>query len=307
MLKFFSLPILLAFALGYQFPYIALNLSQFAFIILFLMMTSMAIDLEWSIVKKLASNKKEIAFGLFFQFLFFPLFQWLLARHFINDKSLLYGTFLASLCPVAIVAPSFSKMFNADEELSILLVIISMFLFPLALYVAMILTNNSLHLSPILIDMIILVFFPVFLGLVLKWLDKNFFQNNMIKFWKQIAAEFNMFSIAFLAFIYFGASVAKINLNYTSWTEILGVLGIIFFQDFGVYFLSKWLMRKFFSEEKAMALCISISMKNMAVSGAILLFYDPKASLASAVGFLIHAIFFNFLVIHKPKKVVLDN
>ena len=108
-----------------------------------------------------------------------------------------------------------------------------------------------------------------------------------------------MLAIAFLAFIYLGASVSKLNLNYTPWYELAAVLIVIFFQDFGVYFISRLMMNRLFEKEKAEALSVSLSMKNLAVSGAILLFYDPKASLASALGFFVHALFFNYLALKK--------
>ncbi|MBC7539166.1 MAG: hypothetical protein H7281_10115 [Bacteriovorax sp.] len=302
MLNFFGLPILIAFALGYYFPYVALALSPYAFIVLFLMMTSSALDIKWSILKNIVSNKKEIIVGLFFLFLFFPLLQWFLAKVLVREESLFYGTLLASLCPVAIVAPNFSKMHNGDEDLSFLLMIASMIFFPVAVFFALNLTHQTLHLRPIIIDMLILIFFPILLGEIIKWIDQKFFSQKLTTRWRKIAAEFNMLAIAFLAFIYLGASVSKLNLSYTPWKELFGVFVIILFQDFGVYFLARWIMRQFFSEEKAQALTISLSMKNLAVSGAILLFYDPKASLASAMGFFTHALFFNFLVINKPKK-----
>jgi len=110
-----------------------------------------------------------------------------------------------------------------------------------------------------------------------------------------------MLAIAVLAFIYLGASVSKLNLNYTSGKELAGVMVILFFQDFGVYFLSKIILNQLFESDKAESLAVSLSMKNLAVSGAILLFYDPKASLASALGFFVHALFFNFLAVKKSK------
>ncbi|MGZ3787213.1 MAG: bile acid:sodium symporter [Bacteriovorax sp.] len=301
MLKFFGLPILLAFVLGYYFPYAALALSPYAFIVLFLMMTSSALDMKWTILKKIVTYKAELLVGLFFLFLFFPLMQWFIARLLVPEKSLFYGTLLASVCPVAIVAPGFTKIHKGDEDLSFLLMIFSMFLFPLMVFFALTMTHQTMHLRPIVIDMVILIFFPLIIGEVIKWLDKKFFHQKIIAGWKRVDAEFNMLAIAFLAFIYLGASVSKINVSYTPWIELLGVLVVIFFQDFGVYFLGQLLMRALFSKERANTVTISISMKNLAVSGAILLFYDPKASLASALGFFVHALFFNFLVIKGPK------
>lgn len=301
MLNFFGLPILIAFGLGYYFPYTALALSPYAFIVLFLMMTSSALDIKWAILKKIAANKLEIAVGLFFLFVFFPMLQWFLARALVTEESLFYGTLLASLCPVAIVAPGFTRMHKGDEDLSFLLMIASMVFFPIFVWLALHFTHHTMHIRPIIIDMMILIFFPLLLGEIVKRIDQKFCKEKILTYWKKIAAEFNMLAIAFLAFIYLGASVSKLNLSYTPWAELIGVLIVIMFQDFGVYYLCRFIAREFFDEDKAQALTISLSMKNLAVSGAILLIYDPKASLASAMGFFVHALFFNFLVITKPK------
>lgn len=302
MINFFGLPILMAFGLGYYFPYVALSMSPYAFIVLFLMMTSSALNMNWLILKKIPHYKTELIVGLFFLFLFFPLMQWLLSKTLIAEESLFYGTMLASLCPVAIVAPGFTQMHKGDEDLAFLLMIFSMIFFPLIVFGALNLTHQTMHIRPIIIDMLILIFFPLIIGEIIKWFDAKFLRQSVINKWRGISAEFNMFAIAFLAFIYLGASVSKLNLSYTPWKELLGVLVIIFFQDFGVYFIAKFLMNALFEKEKAEALCISLSMKNLAVSGAILLFYDPKASLASALGFFVHALFFNFLAIKKTKS-----
>jgi predicted Na+-dependent transporter len=298
MIKFFGLPILIAFFLGYLIPYSALALSPYAFIILFLMMTSSTVDSDWSSVFRIREYRFELIAGLFFLFFFFPLLQWFPARYLIREESLFYGATLASLCPVAIVAPNFTKIQKGDEVLSFLLMIASMIFFPFIVWLALSLTNQTLHLKPIIIDMALLVLLPLIASALLKMIDKKF---PFLHKWKKISAEFNMFSIAVLAFIYLGASVSKLNLSYTPKVELVSVLGIIFFQDFGIYFISRLVFTRLFDDEKAEALAVSLSMKNLAVSGAILLFYDPKASLASALGFFVHALFFNFLAVKKTK------
>jgi predicted Na+-dependent transporter len=266
------------------------------------MMTSSALDIKWTILKKIPVYKNELTFGIFFLFMFFPLIQWFLAKILISEESLFYGTLLASLCPIAIVAPFFTKMHKADDELSFLLMIFSMLLFPIFVYIALIVTPQSMLLRPIIFDMLILIIFPLLFGEIIKWIDHKFIEDKIIANWRKFSAEFNMLAISFLAFVYFGASLSKLNISYTPWREMGAVFLVILFQDFGVYFLARKLTRQFFTKERSEGLTISISMKNFAVSGAILLFYDPKASLASALGFFVHALFYNYLIIKKPKN-----
>lgn len=298
MIKFFGLPILIAFVLGYLIPYTALAIAPYAFIILFLMMTSSTLELNWNSLKNIGHYKSELLAGLFFLFFFFPLMQWFPAHFLIREESLFYGATLASLCPVAIVAPNFTRLHKGDETLAFIFMVLSMIFFPFMVWFALSLTRQTLHLRPIIIEMAMLVFFPLLTAFLLQLLDRKF---SFLAPWKKISAEFNMFAIAFLAFIYLGASVSKLNLSYTPAAELCAVLAVIFFQDFGVYFLSRWLMGRLFEREQAEALAISLGMKNLAVSGAILLFYDPKASLASALGFFVHALFFNYLAVKKVK------
>ena len=287
MIKFFGLPIACAFVAGIFFPYVALNLSSFAFAILFLMMIFAWFEVKMSTLKNAWDYKAEIGVGLFFHFLYFPLMQWLIASYTISDQSFRTGLLLASLCPVAIVAPQFSRMHKASATLSYIFMLITMLLFPLTITLF-----EAIHMRPLIIDMAILIFAPAFVGITLK----NFFPRLTDGIQKR-ASLINMVGISFLAFTYMGASVAKLNTNYIPWKDYTFVTLLIIFQDFGIYFIACYLFDKIFNQENATALAISISMKNFALSGAILLFYDPKASLASAIGFLVHALFFNFLAI----------
>lgn len=296
MVKFFGIPILLAFFLGFYFPFTALSLSPYAFVILFFMMMTSVLDFRWTVIKKVGTYKTEILVGLFFLFLFFPLFQWFFAKALIVESSLFFGVIFASICPIALVAPQFTKMHKGDEDLSVILMMLSMALFPIMTMTLLQFSERSVHIRPIFVDMCLLLFVPVFLSELIKKLDVLFFKETLIPVWRSRAGEINMISIAMLTFIYLGASVSKINLNYTPWSELFAVAAIVFFQDFGVYFLASFITKKLFSPAQAKALSISIAMKNLALSGTVLLFYDPKASLASAIGFVAHAFFFNFLI-----------
>ena len=287
MIKFFGLPIACAFIAGIFFPYVALNLSSFAFAILFLMMIFAWFEVKLSTLKNALDYKAEIGVGLFFHFIYFPLMQWLIASYTITDQSFRMGLLLASLCPVAIVAPQFSRMHQASATLSYIFMLITMLLFPFTIYMF-----EAIHLRPLIIDMAILIIAPAIVGITLK----TFFPKLTSGIQKR-ASLINMVGISFLAFTYMGASVAKLNTNYIPWKDYTFVTLLVIFQDFGIYFIARFLFGKIFNRENADALAISIGMKNFALAGGLLLFYDPKASLASAIGFLVHAFFFNYLAL----------
>lgn len=292
MIKFFGLPIIIALGIGYLLPYYGLKLSPYAFIVLFLMMTFSSLDIKWSYLKKTLEYKKELTIGLFLLFLFFPLAQWFLAKLFLTDESFILGTVFSSLCPIALVAPNFAKLHKSDEPLTYLFMIFSMLIFPFILFPL----NQSPQFKAVLIDALLLVFFPILIASSLNLL----LPRLSIKL-KKIATEFNMFAIAFLAFIYLGSSISKLNLEYTPIKEIFGIITVLAFQDFGVYFLARFILGNIFEAKIANALAISLSMKNIAVAGGVLLFIDPKASMASALGFLVHAALFSFIATQAPR------
>jgi predicted Na+-dependent transporter len=188
-------------------------------------------------------------------------------------------------------------MFTAHKKgnvaLAFLFMITTTILFPVfyALHIVLFKTQGmDIKLGPVFLDAFLLITVPIVIAVIVK----KFFSKTKPALAK-ITPNFNMFAIAFFAFVYFGASTSKLNLYYTPISELVAIVVIILFQDFGTYFLSKWFFAKIFSEEDAKTLSISLGMKNFAITGGLLLFYDPKASLASAIGFFIHSLYFSFL------------
>lgn len=295
--KYLGIPIIVAFILGYRYPFVALDLSKYAFYSLIVMMTLALLPVSLSNFKEIKLKKREISFTILSLYLFTPLVQWLLCKLFIKDSALFYGTFFASLCPIAIVAPQFTRQHDGNAQLSTITLILSLILFPfISLIYLSKLTDNSIsiQLKPLFIDMLIVTFLPMIISIVLNAVIPKLKEQI-----KPFAFPINMLLIAFMSFAYFGASMSKINVAYTPTKEIVAIIFILLFQDFITYILSKRFFPMAFNQADSDAMAISISMKNVAMCGAILLFYDPKASLASALGFLIHALFYSYLLIKK--------
>jgi hypothetical protein len=76
---------------------------------------------------------------------------------------------------------------------------------------------------------------------------------------------------------------------------IVKLFALAFFQDFGVFFLARIAFCRWLAPAAANGLIVSLSMKNVAIAAGILLFYDPRASLAPALVFIAHACLFSFL------------
>lgn len=295
--KYLGFPILVAFLLGYQFPFVALDLSKYAFYSLIIMMTLALLPLKFSNFFEIKDKKREIVFTILTLYIFTPLIQWILCKTLINDSALFYGTFFASLCPIAIVAPQFTKQHDGNVQLSTITLIISLILFPFVslIYLSK-LTDNAIaiQLKPLFIDMLIVTFLPMVIAQII-----NFFLPHLKDKIRPFAFPINMLLIAFMSFAYFGASMSKLSIAYTPIREIFSIVLILLIQDFVTYFTSKRFFAMTFNQKDSRAMAISISMKNVAMCGAVLLFYDPKASLASALGFLVHAIFYSYLLNRK--------
>jgi predicted Na+-dependent transporter len=292
--KYLGIPIIVAFLLGYKFPFVALDLSKYAFYSLIIMMTLALLSVSLSSFKDLKKVKKEIFFTILTLYIFTPLIQWILCKLLIKDSALFYGTFFASLCPIAIVAPQFTKQHEGNAQLSTITLIISLVLFPfISLFYLSKFTDHAIaiQLKPLFIDMLIVTFLPILIATLINYVIPS--SKDKIK---KFSFPVNMLLIAFMSFAYFGASMSKLSIAYTPLKEIFSIVLILLIQDFVTYFAAKKFFKIIFSQAETTAIAISISMKNVAMCGAVLLFYDPKASLASALGFLIHALFYSYLL-----------
>jgi len=292
--KIFGLPILLAIGCGLLFPYQAIVMARFSFVFLFLLMVWAGFIIDWDKLVGLKTRWREIVVGLFFLFVFFPVLQFVLARFLLSDRQLLLGLAFASLTPVALVAPFFTRLVKGDCELAFLLVIVSTFLCPLItpfMLEVLQVSHSSMHFLPLTKYMLLLVTTP----LVLSFLVSRYLRGIKKRIGR-FSSLLNVTCLSLLIFSLFGTAASRISLNYFSQSTLLTLLFLAFFQDFGVLFLSRTLGH-FFPLETFRTWIVCLSMKNVAISAGILLFYDPRASLPPALVFLAHAFLFNFLAL----------
>ena len=130
MAKLFGLPIVAAIIAGILFPYAALSLLPFGFVFLFILMLLSGFSIDWYKLSATLHHPVQLLVGLFLIFLFFPFLQLLLARLLLTDSQFIMGIVFASLMPVALVAPFFTRQLDGDEELAFLLMVLSMLLAP---------------------------------------------------------------------------------------------------------------------------------------------------------------------------------
>jgi predicted Na+-dependent transporter len=298
MINVFGLPIMGAIVLGILYPYIAISLMPYGGVFLFLLMVCAGLSIEWKKLVQVTRRPLELLIGLVFLYLIFPFLQYLLARWLVTDEQFLYGLVLASLCPVAIVAPYFTRLTGGDHEYSFLLMVVSMILCPIVappVLTLLLAPSIILNVGPLMKYMLLLVTVPLLVSYVISR-----FLPRVRHFLSPRLGIINVSSLSMLIFILFGTAAGRINISYSPVTEISILMILAFIQDFGVLFISLAIFRHFINASSIVnALAISLSMKNVAIAAGVLLIFDPRASLPPALGFVAHAFLFSFIAISR--------
>ena len=293
MTSLFGLPIIVSIILGMVFPYAAISLAPFSLIFLVILMISAGLAIDWSKTVLLITRIREIGIAMVFAFVVYPIMLWIPAQMLIDDQQILYGFVFSSLSPIAMVAPYFSRLHQADPEFSMLLVIASMILCPIlapVLLAVLFSTSVSLNLLPLTRYMLLLITVPLLVSAIIA--------SYLPKIRQQITryeGYTNSITLSLLIFALFGTAASKLNINYIGTLEVASLLILVFLQDFGVLFISRYLLRNLLRPDTARALTIAVSMKNVAITAGVLLIYDPRASFAPALAFIAHAFLFSFL------------
>jgi bile acid:Na+ symporter, BASS family len=279
--------------LGILFPYSAIRLSTYSLLFLVVLMLSSGMAVEWGQVRKLSARLRDIGIGLIAAYGLFPVLLWITAGALLEDQQFLYGFVFSTLCPIAMVAPYFSRLHSGDAELAMLLVLVSMLLCPLLIPIVLTFgfsTSVSLNLVPLTRYMLLLIIVPMALGgLIAVFLPR-------VRQWiGRLEAPINSLMLGLLMFALFGTAVGKLNMSYTPVFEIASLLFLVLLQDFGVLFATRFLVGKRVGKGTGTALMVSLCMKNVAIAAGVLLVYDPRASFAPALALFAHAILFTFL------------
>ena len=291
MARFTAIPILAAILLGLAFPYTALAGARFGFVFLFLLMLIAGIGFDWERLRDAKRLLPKVLWGLFFLYIVFPINQWALARLWVTDKQHLFGLLFASLTPVAIVAPYFTRLADGDEDLSFLLLLFSTLICPILVpSMEWLLPSSGVRVDPGLLtrSMVLLVVAPVVVCLPFQRMFPGLRAGL-----RPYLAPLNIFCLSALIFILFGAASARLNWEYARQGELWRLLALAFVQDFGVLVAAYVFFRAFWSEREARAVAISLSMKNVAIAAGMLLFYDPRASIPASLVFIPHALLFS--------------
>ena len=286
-----SILIWLGLLLAVFFPYAGFKLSPLGLPILVLMSLVSFLPVQY---KSLFNDKlpyKSLLYGLIICYSLFPALQMLMASIFFSDsKSLQLGVLLASISPIAIIAPQFLSGNSEHQRESLFYVVVSTLLYPIIAvsYIKLFqLDSLNIPFMHLIKDSALIALLPPVLSIILELIAPQM-KQKFSPFVLKIAPIVNFGSIAFLVFIYFGSVFAKSQLSLLQTSDYIGLILISLFQDFGAFFIAKYFK---FSLRDA----VSFALKNVALSGGVLLIFYPQAIIACSAVFVAHALFFSFM------------
>lgn len=284
--------LLFALLAGLIVPYYAIELSQYGFILLSVLMFISGISIDFSVLRGLLKSLKPLLFALTWLFFIIPLLQLIFAQQLLSDNSFILGVYFAALSPVAIVAPQFVGGMGGNRELSYLLMVISSILYPLIVFIMLGLFpffETKMDYIIILKSSFIWVLLPVVFSMFVSW--------RLPGLGLKIKNHFpyvNAFLLTVLTYMLVGSIGQKVNIHYFNVMEMSLALLLVFFQDFLYTPFIKFFSNRFFTQADSKAIAISLSMKNTAIGAVLLAFYLPRAAIPSCLVFLPHAVLFGY-------------
>lgn len=265
------------------------------FLLLFL--NILAVDKK-NLLDRPRAQAAQTTISLALIFLFFPVVQTALASILIRDADFVFGVAVSSLAPCALVNPFFARVRGGNEEMALWTVILSTLLCPLATVPLL----KLLGLSTVFLDARFLWIYLLALTtgpLVLSFALSPFVSVSWLR---PKLPLLNSLILAVLMFILVGSSLNRVPLRLLLNQDFSYLVVIFLLVDFGVYFLMRHVSRWFTSAADAETIAISVATRNFAVSASLMLFFHPKAALPSAVGLIVHGLFFQFLTWKKSPR-----
>jgi predicted Na+-dependent transporter len=295
MIRLFSAPIFCGIVLGILFPYQSLSLIWVSSILLFLLLflNTLAVDRS----KLLILPRPHILQAGAAQFLIFvggPLLLTALASLSLRDPDFIFGVAVGSLAPCALVNPFFARHRGGNVEISLWNVLISTLLCPLATVPML----NLLGLDTVYIQsrflwvyLLALTSLPVILSFALATLAPR-----LGRALRPALPTANSLILALLMFILVGSSLNRVPLRLLLNQDFYAMAALFVFADFGLFLILRVVAPWFMDQPAAESFALSVSTRNFAVSASLMLFFHPKAALPSALGLIVHCLFFQYLL-----------
>lgn len=227
-------------------------------------------------------------------FVFFPVVQTTVALMFLRDQDFAFGVAVASLAPCALINPFFATHRGGDPGVALLNVVISTLLCPFVTVPLLAFTA----LAPVFIDMKFLI--QYLLLITVLPLALSFFVTlvfpKIAKWSVRWLPAGNSLLLAMLMFILVGSSLNRIPYRLLLNRDLAVLVGLFLFIDFGIFWLMRKTGRLFINRLKTETMALSVASRNFAVTATIMLTFHPKAALPSAIGLIVHSLFFQWLL-----------
>lgn len=291
--RFFSLPIVIGIAAGVVFPYQSLNLIWASSIFLVFILVINVLEAGSSLTAAFDKDSRTgFAIALTTLFVLLPAIQTAFASALLRDRDYVFGIAMASMAPPALVIPLFLRLNRGHVEVGVAFVILATLLCPVIL-IPMI---RLMGISESFMDTTALFYYllpttalPVASALLIRRLFPTAVRKLLTR-----AGPLNSFALGALMFILVGSAFHHLPIRTWRSPDLITIFAMMVWMDFGVYFLMRWLWND--------TAAIMLATRNFAVPANLLLFFDPKAALPSAVGLIVHAVFFQWLISKSARR-----
>jgi predicted Na+-dependent transporter len=296
----FSAPIVAGVILGLLFPFTSQSLIWISSLLLFLLLflNTLAVEKKKWIPSR--TNWVQCLVTQALVFIYVPVCATALAALVLRDQDFVFGVAVASLAPCALVNPFFANHRGADAGLALLSVLVSTLLCSL-ITVPWLKWSN---LSPVFLD---IKFLSLYLGLltvvpILLSFTVTRLYSPVSKKIQPVLPVANSLILALLMFILVGSSLERVPLRLLASWDFAFLVALFVALDFGTFAATKLAAVQFMSPTAADTMALGVASRNFAVSSSLMLAFHPKAALPSAVGLMIHSVFFQWLLKRKGDK-----
>lgn len=265
-------------------PSLVVGFKSWIIPLLILIMFCMGITLKLDDFKRVFKSPKIIALAVVLQFLFMPLFAFLVSKIFNLSGELLVGMILVGAVSGGTASNVIAFLAKADVALSITMTIVSTLLsIIITPYLTLLYVGQTVSVPAfdMLLSILKIVFVPVVIGLIL-----NHFFNKYIEKRHDIFALLSIISIVFIIGIIIGINESKISTIAISLMLAIAchnLLGLIT----GYYFT------KLFGYDKTVCktVAIEVGMQNSGLAVVLAMkYFTPLSALPGAIFSIWHNI-----------------
>lgn len=292
LIKLFGLPVIIGVILGNLLPGFAFRFAPVASAILFALLFVTLIDIDLKPKKVSASSLVEGLAIIIFCYILLPTIFLVVGSLLGLETRILTAILLTTMAPFALVAPLFCQNGGGKPVTSLWQVLISMVLCPILIPFMMWASGLEMpvFIKPLVLYLSVISAGPYLLGLICQLIF-----GDKLKSFSKYKSSVASILLAVLVYVLFGSAVSKWEVISHSKTLIWWLLVLHIISDFGVLYFVHFLLRRSLGETLSRTYAITMGMKNMAIPAGLLLAYDPSMAFIPALGFVVHAFFFNYL------------